>query len=243
MFFLSWFMLEVSSGMTTKTCFSGEKFLMKKPRSKNAWYYSSREELLNYLTHGAGTVFSVLGLVYLLVRAVQQGDTWHIVSFAIYGSSLVLLYLSSTLYHAVSVPKWKQVLKKFDHSAIFLLIAGTYTPFLLVNLRGPWGWSLFGVIWGLAVLGLVLKFWIISRWEGASVVLYLAMGWLAVIAGKELLQEVAVNSLVLLLIGGLCYTAGVVFYLWKKLPYNHAIWHLFVLGGSFSHYFSVLNIL
>ena len=216
---------------------------MKNAYQKRAIYYSSREELLNSLTHGAGVVLSLLGLVFLLVRAVRYGNTWHIVSFAIYGISLILLYLASTLYHAVTALELKQLLKKFDHSAIFLLIAGTYTPFLLINLRGPWGWSLFGVIWGLTILGLVLKFWIISRWEGASVVLYLAMGWLAVVAVGEMLQHVGTTSLILLAIGGISYTVGVVFYLWRKLPYNHAIWHVFVLGGSITHYFSVFNIL
>ena len=216
---------------------------MKEISDKKSLYYSGREELFNSLTHGAGVVLSLLGLVFLIVRAAQYGTTWHIVSFAIYGISLILLYLASTLYHSIPVMEWKQVLKKFDHSAIFLLIAGTYTPFLLTNLRGPWGWSLFGVIWGLTLLGLVLKFWIISRWEGASVVLYLVMGWLAVVAGGELIQHVGTTSLILLAAGGICYTVGVIFYLWRKLPYNHAIWHLFVLGGSITHYFSILKLI
>jgi len=216
---------------------------MKNVHQKRAWYFTSREELLNSLTHGTGVVLSLLGLVFLLVRAVRYGNTWHIVSFAIYGISLILLYLASTLYHAASVLEWKQLLKKFDHSAIFLLIAGTYTPFLLTVLRGPWGWSLFGVIWGLTLLGLVLKFWIISRWEGASVVLYLAMGWLAVLAVGELIQHVGTTSLVLLGVGGMCYTVGVIFYLWRKLPYNHAIWHVFVMAGSITHYFSILKLI
>ena len=216
---------------------------MKNVQEKTAWYYSNREELINSLTHGTGAVLSLLGLVFLLVRAVQYGTTWHIVSFAIYGVSLIFLYLASTLYHAVSALKWKLLLKKFDHSAIFLLIAGTYTPFLLTNLRGPWGWSLFGVIWGLTVLGLVLKFLIISRWESASVVLYLAMGWLVVLAVGELIQHVATTNLILLAVGGGCYTVGVIFYLWRKLPYNHAVWHVFVLAGSITHYFSILKLI
>ena len=216
---------------------------MKDISNKKSWYYSGREELLNSLTHGAGVVLSLLGLVFLLVRAAQYGTTWHIVSFAIYGISLLSLYLASTLYHSIPVLEWKQVLKKFDHSAIFLLIAGTYTPFLLTNLRGPWGWSLFGVIWGLTLLGLVLKFWIISRWEGASVVLYLVMGWLAVVAVGELIQHVGTTSLILLAAGGICYTVGVIFYLWRKLPYNHAIWHVFVMAGSITHYFSILKLI
>ncbi|MGD2028126.1 MAG: hemolysin III family protein [Anaerolineales bacterium] len=203
-------------------------------------YYGRIEERLNGLTHGLGAVFSVVGLVVLITRAVKTGDVWYIVSFSIYGVSLVSMYLSSTLYHSIGDPAWKVILQKLDHSAIFLLIAGTYTPFLLVKLRGALGWSLFGIVWGITLIGLVLKFWMISRWKGLSVGLYLGMGWLAMFAGKELVQQLDSASLTLLVIGGACYTIGVVFYLWRRLPYNHAIWHLFVLGGSATHYFSVL---
>jgi len=216
--------------------------MKEKPDTKSR-YFSRKEELINSLTHGAGAALSLLGLVFLLIRSVRYGTTWHIVSFAIYGISLICLYLASTLYHAIPIMEWKQVLKKFDHSAIFLLIAGTYTPFLLTELRGPWGWSLFGVIWGLTVVGWVLKFWIISRWENLSVALYLVMGWLAVIAAGEMVQHVGTTSLVLLAVGGVCYTVGVIFYLWRRLPYNHAIWHVFVLGGSITHYFSILKLI
>jgi hemolysin III len=216
---------------------------MRKTKKEISLHYFRGEEIANGLTHGAGAVLSVFGLVYLLLRASQDGNIWHVISFAIYGISLFLLYLASTLYHSIPVLEWKRVLKKLDHSAIFLLIAGTYTPFLLNNLRGPWGWSLFGVIWGLTIVGLVIKLGFIDRLEKLSLVLYVGMGWLAVVAAREMLSKVGTASLVLLLIGGLCYTVGVVFYLWRKLPYNHAIWHLFVLGGSITHYFSVLNIL
>lgn len=216
--------------------------MKEKPDTKSR-YFSRKEELINSLTHGAGAALSLLGLVFLLIRSVRYGTTWHIVSFAIYGISLICLYLASTLYHAIPIMEWKQVLKKFDHSAIFLLIAGTYTPFLLTELRGPWGWSLFGVIWGLTVVGWVLKFWIISRWENLSVALYLVMGWLAVIAAGEMVQHVGTTSLVLLAVGGVCYSVGVIFYLWRRLPYNHAIWHVFVLGGSITHYFSILKLI
>jgi len=216
--------------------------MKEKPDTKSR-YFSRKEELINSLTHGAGAALSLLGLVFLLIRSVRYGTTWHIVSFAIYGISLICLYLASTLYHAIPIMEWKQVLKKFDHSAIFLLIAGTYTPFLLTELRGPWGWSLFGVIWGLTVVGWVLKFWIISRWENLSVALYLVMGWLAVIAAGEMVQHVGTTSLVLLAVGGVCYTVGVIFYLWRRLPYNHAIWNVFVLGGSITHYFSILKMI
>lgn len=206
-------------------------------------YYDQIEERINSLTHGVGAVFSVVGLIILITRAVSEGTIWHIASFSIYGISLVVMYFSSTLYHSIPNPRWKVILQKLDHSAIFLLISGTYTPFLLVNLRGALGWSLFGVVWGITLVGLILKFSFISRWEGISVLLYLAMGWLAVLAGDQLVQKVEPSSLVLLMVGGVFYTVGVVFYLWRRLPYNHAVWHFFVLGGSISHYFAVLNIL
>ncbi len=206
-------------------------------------YYDQIEERINGLTHGVGAVFSVVGLIILITRAVSEGTIWHFASFSIYGISLVVMYFSSTLYHSIPNPRWKVILQKLDHSAIFLLISGTYTPFLLVNLRSALGWSLFGVVWGITLVGLILKFSFISRWEGISVVLYLAMGWLAVLAGDQLVQKVEPSSLVLLMVGGVFYTVGVVFYLWRRLPYNHAVWHFFVLGGSISHYFAVLNIL
>jgi len=216
---------------------------MKDSDHKTMNYYSRREEIANSLTHGAGAVLSLLGLVYLLIRAVQLGNAWHVVSFSIYGVSLFLLYLASTLYHSIPILEWKRVLKKLDHSAIFLLIAGTYTPFLLVSMRGPWGWSLLGVIWGLTILGLVIKLGFIDKLEKTSLVLYLAMGWLVVVAVRELVSQVGTTSLVLLAVGGVCYTFGVIFYVWRRLPYHHAIWHLFVLGGSITHYFSILNLI
>ena len=216
---------------------------MKNSSNNPGKYYGRVEERLNGLTHGLGAVFSVIGLVVLIFQAVKTGDIWYIISFSVYGVSLVSMYLSSTLYHSIDDPVRKVVLQKLDHSAIFLLIAGTYTPFLLVNLRGALGWSLFGIVWGITMIGLILKFRMISRWKGISVGLYLGMGWLAVFAGKELVRQLDSTSLILLIIGGLCYTIGVVFYLWRRLPYNHAIWHLFVLGGSVTHYFSILNIL
>ena len=205
--------------------------------------YSKGEEVLNSITHGIGAVLSVLGLVYLIHQALNFGTTWHLVSFIIYGVSLIVLFLASTLYHGIPIAAWKESLNVFDRSAIYILIAGTYTPFLLNNLRGPWGWSLFGVIWGLTLFGLTISLGLLPKLRKASVVLYLLMGWLVVVAVGELVSRVGTTSLILLLIGGICYTVGVVFYLWRKLPYNHAIWHLFVLGGSIMHYFSVVNIL
>ena len=201
--------------------------------------YTSREELAHSLTHGLGAGLSVAGLVLLVVKSAQQGDAWHVVSTAIFGSTLVLLYTASTLYHSFRNERLKQLLQKFDHAAIFLLIAGTYTPFVLITLRGPWGWSLFGVVWGLALAGVTLKFWLAGRFRLVSTLIYIAMGWLAMVAIKPLVAALPAGGLRLLIAGGLCYTGGTVFYLWKKLPYHHAIWHLFVLGGSVSHWAAV----
>ena len=201
--------------------------------------YTPREELANSLTHGLGAGLSVAGLVLLVVRSAQHGNTWHVVSTAIFGASLVLLYAASTLYHSLRGERLKQVLQKFDHAAIFLLIAGTYTPFVLVTLRGPWGWSLFGVVWGLAVAGVTLKFWLAGRFRLISTLIYLAMGWLVMVAIKPLVAALPAGGLKLLFAGGLCYTGGAAFYLWKHLPFHHAIWHLWVLGGSACHWTAV----
>jgi hemolysin III len=200
---------------------------------------SRGEELANSLTHGFGAGLGATGLVLLLVYASRYGTSWHVVSTAIFGATLVLLYTASTLYHSVPGERAKRILQKFDHAAIFLLIAGTYTPFVLVTLRGPWGWSLFGVVWGLAVVGIALKFWFAGRFRVVSTLIYLAMGWLVMIAIKPLVAALPAGGMKLLVAGGLCYTGGAIFYLWKRLPYHHAIWHLFVLAGSICHWAAV----
>jgi hemolysin III len=202
--------------------------------------YSVAEEIAHAITHGLGLVLSVVALVVLVVYASVRGDTWHIVSCSIYGTTLIVLYAASTLYHSIPSPRAKAVLRVLDHAAIYGLIAGTYTPFTLVNLRGGWGWTLFGVVWGLAAVGIVLEALAKPRTRVLSVALYLALGWLAAIAVKPLLAAVATGGLVLLLLGGLAYTGGVVFYGWRRLPYHHAIWHVFVMVGSVSHFFAVL---
>jgi hemolysin III len=184
---------------------------------------------------------SVAALVVLVLVAVHRGNAWHVVGFTIFGSTLILLYLSSTLYHGIQHPRAKRILRRCDHAAIFLLIAGTYTPFLLTNLRGPWGWSLLGVLWGLAACGVLFKAFCIRRFERLSVVAYILMGWLGLVALRQLFTALPTESLLLLGVGGLIYTVGVVFYAWGKLPFGHAVWHLFVLGGSISHFFSVLH--
>ena len=202
--------------------------------------YSFGEEVANSVTHGVGAVLAIVGLGVLIAFAALRGTAWHMVSCSIYGATLILLFTASTVYHALPYRRAKTVFRAIDHSAIYLLIAGTYTPFMLVNLRGPWGWSLFGVIWGLALVGILLKVTIRRKWRAASVALYLFMGWVIVIAAKPLMSEVAPGGLFLLGLGGVAYTGGVVFYVWRRLPYHHAVWHLFVLAGSIFHFFAVL---
>ncbi len=199
-----------------------------------------KEETMNALTHGLGTALSLGGLVVLVVMAALHGTAWHIVSCSIYGTTLVLLFLSSTLYHSFRDPRIKHILRIIDHASIYLLIAGTYTPLTLVTLRGGWGWSLFGVIWGLAAAGIVFQVFFIGRFRLVQTLVYVAMGWLVIIAGHPLIAHMSVRGLIWILAGGLFYTVGAVFYLWKKLPYSHAVWHLFVLGGSICHYFAIL---
>ena len=201
--------------------------------------YAAREELASSLIHGLGIVLSIVGLAALAIVAHRSGSLWNLVSVCIYGASLVLLYSASTLYHAVPHPNAKRVLRMFDHVGIFLLIAGTYTPFALIALRGAWGWSLFGVVWTLAVIGIVLELRQIRR-RGWLVALYVGMGWVGVAAIGPLLASLSSTGLLLMLGGGVSYTLGVPFYLWHRLPYNHAIWHVFVLGGSVLHFFAVL---
>jgi hemolysin III len=202
--------------------------------------YSCGEEIANSVTHGFGMLLAIGGLAVLVGYASVYGDAWHITACSIFGATLILSYTASTLYHSIPLPAAKRVLKVIDHAAIYLLIAGTYTPFTLVSLRGPWGWSLFGTIWGLALLGVFLKCTMLGRIAGISTLVYLAMGWIVLVAIKPMLSAVAAGGLLLLLAGGLAYSGGVIFYSWKKLPYNHAIWHLFVLGGSLCHYFAIL---
>ncbi len=201
--------------------------------------YRAGEEVANGVSHGIGMVLAVAALVVLTVYASALGSTRHLVGCTIFGVTLIFLYTASTLYHSIQRPRAKTVLRVFDHSAIFLLIAGTYTPFTLVNLRGPWGWFLFGLVWGLALLGIVLQFSLLRRYSFLRVLLYVAMGWVAVIAIKPLAASVPPVGLVLLVAGGLAYTGGIVFYVWHRLPYHHAIWHGFVLAGSVLHFFSV----
>jgi hemolysin III len=202
--------------------------------------YCLREEIAHSIIHGIGAILAIAGLVILIVNATTFGSARHIVSCSIFGATLVLLYSASTLYHGIQHPKAKKVFKILDHSAIYLLIAGTYTPFTLINMQGTWGWSLFGIIWLAAFLGIILQFSPLRRFSSIRLILYVAMGWAALVAIKPLSASVPMSALTLIVAGGLSYTVGIVFYLWHRLPYHHAIWHVFVLSGSALHYIAVL---
>lgn len=198
------------------------------------------EEIANGVTHGIGTVLSVCALTVLVTNASLFGSALHVVTCSVFGATLILTYAASTLYHTIQLPRYKGLLRLLDHSAIFLLIAGTYTPFTLVSLRGPWGWTIFGIVWGLAIVGIIMQATVLHRWMAASLTLYVMMGWVAVIAAKPIFLAVPHGGLLLLLLGGLSYTGGVAFFVYDRLPYNHAIWHLFVLAGSVFHFFAIL---
>lgn len=202
--------------------------------------YTWLEEVFNALTHGIGILLSIAGLAVLVAFASLKGSAMLVTSCAIFGATLVFAYTSSTLYHAVFNEKAKHLLRQFDHASIYFLIAGTYTPVVLVILNGAFGWVIFSVIWATTLFGVILKFIYPGRFKKLSVALYLIMGWFIIIALKPLFESMESGGLWLLLAGGLCYSVGVIFYVWKRLPYNHAIWHLFVLAGSILHYFMVL---
>jgi hemolysin III len=198
------------------------------------------EEIFNSITHGTGALMSLAGLVLLIVFASLYGETRHIVSCTIFGVSLVLLYTASTLYHSFRKPRVKFVFRIVDHSCIYILIAGTYTPFMLVAVRGVLGWTIFGIVWGMTVLGILFKSFFIHRFKILSTLAYIAMGWIAIFAIKPIFQSLSEGAIFWLIAGGLAYTVGTIFYAWKKLPFNHAIWHSFVLAGSICHFVAVL---
>lgn len=199
------------------------------------------EEKLNAFTHGVGTVLAVCALIMLTVEAYASGNIWHLVSFSIYGTSLVLLYLASTLYHSFTNDRAKYIFKIFDHAAIYLLIAGTYTPFTLVSLHGALGWTIFGVTWGLAVVGVVFQVFFVKRFKLFSTLCYTLLGWLVLVVIKPLVAAVPTMGVYWLVAGGVFYTVGAVFYLVRRIPYNHAVWHLFVLAGSTAHFIAVIK--
>ncbi|OED68601.1 MULTISPECIES: hemolysin III family protein [Vibrio] len=208
--------------------------------ASSASEYSDIEERANAITHGLGVVLGVVGLILLLIRAFDyQADMLTITSMAVYGSSIILLFLASTLYHSITTEKTKRLLKTFDHCAIYLLIAGSYTPFLLVGLRTPLAMGLMAVIWGIALVGIIMKIAFVYRFKRLSLFIYLAMGWLSLIVVYQLAMNIDIGGLVLLAVGGVIYSLGVIFYVAKRIPYNHAIWHLFVLAGCACHFFAI----
>ncbi|HPE69156.1 MAG TPA: hemolysin III family protein [Thermotogota bacterium] len=201
--------------------------------------FSTGEEISHAVSHGAGALLSVAALVLLIVFSAIKGNAWHVVSTTIYGVSLFTLYLASTIYHALTNPRLKGIFELFDHSAIYLLIAGTYTPFALVTLKGGLGWTIFGVIWGLAALGILFKFFFLHRFKILSTFIYIGMGWMVVFAFRPLVDSLHPIGVLFLILGGASYTGGAFFYMFPKFKYHHFIWHLFVLGGSILHFFAV----
>lgn len=204
-------------------------------------YYSKSEELVNRFTHGIGAIASLIAAIAVIVLASRQHDSYRLVSACIYGVSMVTFYCLSTAYHTVSTPSVRYLFRILDHASIYLMIAGSYTPFALVTLRGPWGWSLFGTVWGLGTVGAVVKIYTTHRLRFIGPLLYIALGWIVVIALKPLIAALPAGGMLLLFAGGVAYTVGVIFYLWDRLPFNHAIWHLFVLTGSACHFFAIFS--
>ncbi|MBK8482136.1 MAG: hemolysin III family protein [Proteobacteria bacterium] len=208
---------------------------------QRAHSYTRGEELAASLTHGIGTALAIVGLIVVVGRAARHGGRLQVLSTAVYGLTLVLLYLASTLYHAIERPSAKRVLKLLDHMGVYLLIAGTYTPFTLITLRGRWGWIIFGTIWGLAALGIALEACWVLRPRWVSAVVYVAMGWIMLLALRPLVANLASKGLWLLFSGGAAYTLGTIFYVWTRVRYMHALWHLWVIAGSAFHFFAILD--
>ncbi|HKX33063.1 MAG TPA: hemolysin III family protein [Blastocatellia bacterium] len=198
------------------------------------------EEIANSLTHGLGLILSLAGLAALIFLAWTQGTVWHLTGCSIYGVSLVLVYAASTLYHSIQRPRLKEIFRLIDQVAIYIVIAGTYTPFTLVNLRGFWGWLLLTLVWSLSLFGIAFKIVFANRYQAVSILLYVLNGWAAIIAVKPLLASIPTGGLAWILAGGAAYMVGLVFYGWERLPFNHTIWHLFVMAGSICHYLAVM---
>ncbi|RFU65379.1 PAQR family membrane homeostasis protein TrhA [Peribacillus glennii] len=202
--------------------------------------YTKKEEIVNAITHGIGVLLSIAALVFLILFSVKQGSAWHITTAAIYGATMVVLFAASTLVHSFPPGKAKDIFEIFDHSAIYFFIAGTYTPFTLIVIKGALGWTLLGIVWGIALVGIVFKTFFVKRFLFLSTILYIAMGWLIVIAWNPLTETLPAAGMHLLVAGGLLYTVGAVFYVWRGFPFHHAVWHVFVLGGTAAHFFAVL---
>ncbi|KGP71449.1 PAQR family membrane homeostasis protein TrhA [Pontibacillus yanchengensis] len=201
--------------------------------------FTKKEEVANAITHGIGVLLSIAALVILVVNASMNGGLWDIISVSIYGASMIFLYLSSTLVHAMPPGKWKDRFEVFDHAAIYLFIAGTYTPILLLLLGGTLGWTLFGVVWGIAIGGVFFKMFFVKRFVVLSTVFYLLMGWIIVFAWNPLVAKFAFGGLVLLIIGGVLYSLGTIFYVWRSFTFHHAVWHIFVMAGTIVHFFAI----
>ncbi|MFQ3546091.1 hemolysin III family protein [Halobacillus rhizosphaerae] len=201
--------------------------------------FTKREELANAITHGFGAVLSVGMLVLLIVYAAVEGNAWHLVSGIIYGGTMLLLYTSSTLVHSFPEGKLKDLFEIFDHAAIYLFIAGSYTPILLVPLRSSLGWTLFGIVWGIAVLGVIFKVFFVKRFVVLSTIFYILMGWLLLLAWGPLTEQVPAAGITYLVVGGVMYSIGAIFYVWRSFTYHHMVWHLFVLGGTILHFFMI----
>ena len=208
-------------------------------KNKHLTYYPTTEEKINILTHGLGLLLSIAALVLLIIHASTHGTARHIVSFTIFGASLILLYSASTLYHYSQKPEIRRKLNILDHASIYVLIAGTYTPFTLITLKGWLGWTIFGITWGIAIIGVFFKLFYTGRFDKISTIAYVAMGWIIIFAVKPLIENLPLNGLYWLLAGGIFYTIGAVLYSVKKIKFNHAIFHVFVLLGSFSHFMAI----
>lgn len=202
--------------------------------------YSKKEEIANATTHGIGAALSVAALVLLIVYASLEGTALHVISFIIYGLTMVLLYVCSTLVHSFPEGKTKDLFEILDHAAIYLFIAGSYTPILFHVVQGTLGWVLFGIVWGIAIIGVVFKIFFVKKFLFTSTVLYILMGWIIVFAWNPLVHNLNESGVVLLIVGGVSYTIGTVFYMWRSFPFHHAVWHLFVLAGSIFQFFAVL---
>ena len=200
----------------------------------------AREEIANTISHGLGLVLALVALPVLVLSAMRAGDVRFLVGVSVFGATMVLLYLASTLYHSTTHEAAKRTFRLFDHTAIFLLIAGTYTPFALGVLRGPWGWSMLAAVWTLAIVGIVLKVFARTRHSPISIVLYVVMGWMAVVAVKPMFALIPVPGILLIFAGGIAYTGGLAFFAAHRIRYNHLIWHLFVIAGTICHFFAVL---
>jgi hemolysin III len=198
------------------------------------------EEIANSFTHGIGFVLSLAGLAILIIHAWAKGGKSQIIACSIYGATLVLVYAASTLYHGVRNPRIKHIFSLADHSAIYLVIAGTYTPFTMISLRGFWGWTLLILVWSLSLFGIAFKIAFVNRYRGVSMALYLIIGWLAIIAAKPIISSIPLGCLILIACGGVAYMTGLIFYAWERLPFNHTIWHIFVIVGSVCHYCAVV---